>query len=297
MQQIRLKAYGKVNLCLDIVGKRDNGYHDLRMVMQTVNLYDSIYMKKSENPGITLTSNVSWLPCDEGNLAWRAAKLLTDEFAVTEGVEISLYKYLPVAAGMAGGSADCATVLFGMNRLFELGLSRQELMVRGLTLGSDVPYCLMRGTALAEGIGEQLTRLPDVPSCPVLIAKPPVSVSTKEVYQKFRLPEVREHPDVNGMVRAIREGNLDGICSRMGNVLETVTERDYPVIRELKDRMKVAGAANALMSGSGPTVFGLFPENAKAAERAKEEILGSGLARQVYVTEFFPMKSTVQEVE
>ncbi|MBE5922322.1 MAG: 4-(cytidine 5'-diphospho)-2-C-methyl-D-erythritol kinase [Lachnospiraceae bacterium] len=286
MEQIKLKAYGKINLGLDVVRRREDGYHEVRMVMQTVGIYDSIYLTKKDTPGITLKCNLSFLPVDEGNLAYRAAKMLMDEFDVKEGVEISLRKYLPVAAGMAGGSTDCAAVLFGVNRIFHLGLTKRQLMERGVKLGADVPYCLMRGTALAEGIGEKLTRLPDVPQCPVLIAKPPISVSTKFVYENLHANELTWHPDIDGMVAAIHAGDLTGICSRMENVLETVTEKEYPVISQIKDCMKQSGAYNSIMSGSGPTVFGLFPDEA-TAEKARQEILKKELARQVYLTNFF----------
>src|SRR5699024_7613915 len=185
MERIQLKALGKINLGLDVLGRRENGYHDVRMIMQTVYLYDEVTLEKRKEPGITVASNLVFLPTDESNIAFRAAKILLDEFGEKHGVSITLKKHIPVAAGMAGGSADAAAVLFGMNRLFGWKLSEKELMERGVTLGADVPYCIMRGTALAEGIGEKLTRLPAMSKCHVLIAKPPISVSTKMVYEKL----------------------------------------------------------------------------------------------------------------
>lgn len=283
MEKLVLKSLGKINLGLDVLGRRENGYHDVRMVMQTVYLYDQIILTKTKKPGIALETNLFFLPVDENNLAYRAAKLLMDEFQIKEGVHITLEKHIPVAAGMAGGSSNAAAVLFGINRMFSLGLSTEELMKRGVTLGADVPYCIMRGTVLAEGIGEELTPLPAMPKCYVLIAKPPISVSTKLVYEKLDSHEIENHPDIDGILEGLEEGNLEKIASRMGNVLEKVTIEEYPVIAKIKDLMKENGALNAMMSGSGPTVFGLF-DNKEVARAAADKIRKSQLAKQVYVT-------------
>lgn len=283
MEKLMLKSLGKINLGLDVLGRRENGYHDVRMVMQTVYLYDQITLTKTKKPGIALETNLFFLPVDENNLAYRAAKLLMDEFQVKEGVHISLEKHIPVAAGMAGGSSNAAAVLFGINRMFSLGLSTEELMERGVTLGADVPYCIMRGTVLAEGIGEELTPLPPMPKCYVLIAKPPISVSTKLVYEKLDSHEIENHPDIDGILEGLQEANLKKIASRMGNVLEKVTIEEYPVIAKIKDMMKEHGALNAMMSGSGPTVFGLF-DNKEVARAVADKIRKSKLAKQVYVT-------------
>ena len=283
MYKLELKALGKINLGLDVLGRRENGYHDVRMVMQTLYLYDQIKMEKTKKPGIELNTNLFYLPLNENNLAYRAADLLMKEFEIKEGVKITLEKHIPVAAGMAGGSSNAATVLFGMNRMFSLGLSQQELMDRGVTLGADVPYCIMRGTVLAEGIGEILTPLPAMPKCHVLIAKPPISVSTKLVYEKLDSHEITEHPDIDGILKGLKERNLKKIASSMGNVLEKVTIEEYPVIEEIKNVMKKSGSLNAMMSGSGPTVFGIFDEKDRA-KRAARRIREQQLAKQVYVT-------------
>lgn len=283
MDKLELKALGKINLGLDVLGRRENGYHDVRMVMQTLYLYDQIKMEKTKKPGIELNTNLFYLPVNENNLAYRAADLLMKEFEIKEGVKITLEKHIPVAAGMAGGSSNAATVLFGMNRMFSLGLSQQELMDRGVTLGADVPYCIMRGTVLAEGIGEILTPLPAMPKCHVLIAKPPISVSTKLVYEKLDSHEIIEHPDIDGILKGLKERNLKKIASSMGNVLEKVTIEEYPVIEEIKNVMKKSGALNAMMSGSGPTVFGIFDDKDRA-KRAARRIREQQLAKQVYVT-------------
>ena len=216
-------------------------------------------------------------------LVYKAAKLLMDEFDIRQGVDMNLTKFIPVAAGMAGGSSDAAAALVGINRMFQLGLTKRQLMERGVQIGADVPYCVMRGTALAEGIGEKLTSLPGVPMCYVLIGKPGINVSTKFVYGNLHLDEVTEHPDINGMVEAIRNHDLYGITDRMGNVLESVTCPAYPVIDEIKAQMMKNGAVNAMMSGSGPTVFGIFDDPDKA-EFARDQLKISGLSKQTFLT-------------
>ena len=294
---LELKAYGKINLGLDVVRKREDGYHEVRMIMQTVNLYDKITMDKTSEPGIRTETNLPYVPDGEGNLAYRAAKLLLDEFDIQEGVTIRIKKCIPVAAGMAGGSTDAAAVLVGINRMFGLGLSKRELMKRGVKLGADIPYCIMRGTALSEGIGEILTELPPPPQCHIVLAKPQVSVSTKAVYGKLRANELtpEQHPDIDGMRDAIENGNLDGVIERLGNVLELVTIPDHPEIGTIKEIMMAEGAAGALMSGSGPTVFGIFKDadSAKRAYDALKKAEGGRLTRQVYLTRFFNQKKTV----
>lgn len=283
MDRLDLNALGKINLGLDVLGKRENGYHDVRMVMQSVYVYDRISVEKKREAGIELSTNLGYLPVNENNLAYKAAKLLMDEFSIREGVRIHLEKHIPVAAGMAGGSSDGAAILHGLNRMFELGLSKEDLMKRGVELGADVPYCIMRGTALAEGIGEILTPLPKIPKCFALIAKPPIIVSTKTVYEKLDALEIVDHPDIDGIIAGLEEGNLEQICACMGNVLEKVTIEDYPVIEEIKKLMKENGAINAMMSGSGPTVFGIYKER-KKAKAAGDKIRALGLAKQLYVT-------------
>ena len=290
-KRLNLKAYGKINLGLDVLRKREDGYHEVRMIMQTVGIYDKIELSLQEKPGITVETNLYYLPNNENNLVYRAADLLMKEFKTEGGVHINLKKFIPVSAGMAGGSSDAAAVLVGLNRMLGLGLTREQLMERGVKIGADVPYCIMRGTALSEGIGEILTRLPPVPQCQVLIAKPGISVSTKFVYGNLHADRLKqgEHPDIDGMAEAIRRKDLQGIAGRLGNVLETVTVPAYPVIQEIKDTMADYGALGSLMSGSGPTVFGLFTDK-KDAERAYEELRygkKSEIAKQVYLTDFY----------
>ena len=286
MDEISLKALAKINLGLDVLGKREDGYHEVRMVMQTIHLYDRVEIKKTRSPHIHVETNLYYLPVNEDNLVYRAAKLMKDEFQIKEGVRIVLQKFIPVAAGLAGGSSDAAAVLVGMNRIFNLGLKQNKLMELGLKIGADVPFCIMRGTALAEGIGEKLTALPPMPKCPVLIAKPAISVSTKAVYEGLKLYDGMEHPDIDGVMEGIQQKDLKGVASHMGNILETVTIPMYPVIEDIKKLMLENGALNAMMSGSGPTVFGLFDE-LETAKMAAAIVRQSGLARQVFVTEIY----------
>ena len=286
MKDISVKALAKINLGLDVVRRREDGYHEVRMIMQTIHLFDRLEISKNTSGQITMETNLAFLPTNENNLVCKAAKLLTDEFRIKDGVHVWLHKHIPVAAGMAGGSTDAAAVLYGMNRIFDLGLSKEELMERGVKIGADVPYCVMRGTALAEGIGEKLTKLPPMVKCPVLIAKPQINVSTKFVYENLKLDADTAHPDIDRLVADIREKNLTKIAADMGNVLETVTIPAYPVIAGIKENMLQNGAVNAMMSGSGPTVFGLFEKEADAVQ-AYEAMKRSGLAKQIYLTSIY----------
>ena len=286
MKDISVKALAKINLGLDVVKRREDGYHEVRMVMQTIHLFDRLEIKKNHSGRIAITTNLPFLPNNENNLVYKAAQLLMDEFQIKDGIDVKLHKHIPVAAGMAGGSTDGAAVLYGMNKLFDLGLSRQDLMQRGVRLGADVPYCVMRGTALAEGIGEELTALPPMVKCPVLIAKPQISVSTRFVYENLKLDETTPHPDIDRLVEDIKNKDLQAIAGDMGNVLETVTIPNYPVIAQIKEHMMEHGAVGAMMSGSGPTVFGLF-DNEAAAVSAYEAMRGTDLAKQVYLTSIY----------
>lgn len=286
MDKISLKALAKINLGLDVVRRREDGYHEVRMIMQTIHLFDRVNIEKTSEPGIKIKTNLSYLPVNENNLIYKAGRLLMDEFDITEGVSVDLDKRIPVAAGMAGGSTDAAAMLYGMNKMFRLGLSMQELKDRGVKIGADVPYCLMRGTALAEGIGEKLKSLPPMIKCPVLIAKPQISVSTKFVYENLKLDGKVNHPDIDQLIKDIKAKDLQGVCDHMGNILETVTIPNYPIIAEIKKNMIENGAAGAMMSGSGPTVFGLF-DDAEKAKQAYKAMKKSGLSRQTYLTDIY----------
>lgn len=283
---LQLKAYAKINLGLDVLGVREDGYHEVKMIMQTVKLFDKLTFHLLDEDVIRIRTNLGFLPVNENNLVYKAVKLLKDTYHIQKGMDIDLFKCIPVAAGMAGGSTDCAAALVGASKLFGLHLDKQTLMELGVSLGADVPYCVLRGTALSEGIGEILTPLPPIPDCYILIAKPPVSVSTKFVYEHLDAQKNIEHPDIDGMVEAIKKGNLKGITSRFGNVLESVTIPEYPVIDDIKHIMLSNGAMNSLMSGSGPTVFGMFEDEEKARQVARM-IREKELSNQVYVVQPF----------
>ena len=289
MNTIMLKAYAKINLGLDVLGKREDGYHEVRMIMQTIRLYDKLNMKKLSKDEIVIKTNLAYLPTNENNLVYRAIQMIKEEFNIKQGIYVELQKHIPVAAGLAGGSSDAAAALIGMNRLFQLKLTTTDLMKRAIKLGADVPYCILGGTALSEGIGEVLTPLAPMPSAYVLIAKPPINVSTKYVYENLILNEQTNHPDIDGIMEAINSKDLRGVTSRLSNVLESVTIDRYPIIQEIKDKMIEFGAMNALMSGSGPTVFGIF-EDLNLAKKAFYQLKIQGKAKQIYLTDIFNRK-------
>jgi 4-diphosphocytidyl-2-C-methyl-D-erythritol kinase len=286
MESITLNAPAKINLALDVTGKRDNGYHDVRMIMQQIDLCDEITITKNvigTDRQISIETDTEELPLNEDNLIYKAASLIMEECSIDEGVSISLKKRIPIAAGMAGGSTDAAAVLKGMNILFDAGLSDLRLRELGVRIGADIPYCIMGGTALSEGIGEILTPLKPMPGCTILIAKPTTGVSTKYVYTKLDSVGVNKHPDIDGMIEAIDKGDIGGISTRLMNVLENVTVEKCPVIKEIKRLMLEGGASGALMSGSGPTVFALFDDR-EEAKACAEIIEKAGIAGFITVT-------------
>lgn len=282
---IKEKAYAKINLGLDVLRRRPDGYHEVKMIMQTVDICDDLTFEQSAEPGVHLEIEGADLPADGDNLICRAAALLMEAGKIAEGVQITLKKRIPIAAGMAGGSADAAAALRGLNRLFGLEYTAQALRELGVKLGADIPYCIGGGTMLSEGIGEILTALPAPPACHLVVAKPDIDVSTAFVYGNLKADSLPFHPDIDGMAGALAQGDLRGITDRMGNVLETVTEKAYPVIAELKAQMKELGAQNALMSGSGPTVFGICTKK-ETAERIAAAVRESNPACAVFVTAF-----------
>jgi 4-diphosphocytidyl-2-C-methyl-D-erythritol kinase len=289
MNTIMLKAYAKINLGLDVLGKREDGYHEVRMIMQTIRLYDKLNMKKINKDEVIINTNLTYLPTNENNLVYKAVQMLKDEYNLKQGICVDLQKHIPVAAGLAGGSSDAAAALIGMNRLFQLKLTKKDLMERAVKLGADIPYCILGGTALSEGIGEILTPLDPMPCAYILIAKPPINVSTKYVYENLKLDEQTIHPDIDGIMEAIGKKDLCGVSNRLSNVLESVTIEKYPVIQEIKDTMMRYGAMNSLMSGSGPTVFGVF-QDLNLAKKAFYQLKVQGKAKQIYLTDIFNRK-------
>ncbi len=286
MDSILLKARGKINLTLDVVGKRENGYHDLRMIMQTINLFDTLYIRKTKVPGIRLRANYSWLPTDEKNIVYRAVQVFFDQLGQDVGVSIELTKRIPVAAGLAGGSTDAAAALIGLNRLFNTKYDMQKLMEMGFKLGADVPFCILRGTVLAEGIGEELTPLPSMPYTHVVLVKPPISVSTAIVYKNLDINTISQRPDTEAVIQAIKDKDVHTIARNMVNVLEGVTIPMYPIIEDFKQDLMRHGAIGAMMSGSGSTVFGLFESKEKAYAAAGYFKLQRNV-RDVYITTTF----------
>ena len=288
MDKIELKAYGKINIGLDVIRKREDGYHDLDMIMQTVGVYDDVIISREDGTQtyeIEVSTDADILPNDKGNLAFMAAKVLMEAYDIKSKVKIHINKRIPIAGGMAGGSADCAAVLRGVNKLFQLGLTDEQLHEYGVKLGADVPYCIVGGTKRAQGIGEILTDLPTPPKCYVIIAKPDAFVSTKFVYSHIRPAQIENHPDIDGIIESIKAGDLYGMCEKIANVMEDVTIPEYPIIQKVKDILKSNGAVNALMSGSGPTVFGIYDDEEKA-KQSMDALSGKEFVSQLYLTKF-----------
>ncbi len=291
MDKLKYKARAKINLGLDVKGRMSNGYHEVKMIMQTVDIYDELEFKKGKNPDIILSvESHDELGNISNNLIFRAAKLMKEYYGIKDGIEIHLRKRIPVAAGMAGGSTDAAATMLAMDEMFGLECGREKLMELALRLGADIPYCIMGGTALAQGIGEKLTPLPKPPEASLLVVKPPLMVSTKWVYDTLDAGITKNHPDIDGMLEAIKRGDLDGIASRMGNVLENVTGHKYGIISDIKNLMIEKGALNALMSGSGPSVFGIYrqkQEAENAAEYIKHAMKDKKMHAEIFVTRFY----------
>ncbi|HEX2945344.1 MAG TPA: 4-(cytidine 5'-diphospho)-2-C-methyl-D-erythritol kinase [Clostridia bacterium] len=268
MAVLEIPAHAKINLSLDVLGKRPDGYHELRMIMQTVELHDTVRLETTEETAITLKCGSRFVPEDSTNTAWKAAALLMDRYGIKGGVRINIIKRIPVAAGMAGGSADAAAVLRGMNKLFSLGLGGDTLRELGRLVGADVPYCIEGGTRLAEGTGERLTALEDFGGVDILLVKPGIGVSTAWVYGNLKADEIRdeERPDTDTLIQALTERDIDTLAHNMKNVLERVTIPRHGIIREAKERLMELGALGSMMSGSGPTVFGIFRDAGSASE-------------------------------
>jgi 4-diphosphocytidyl-2C-methyl-D-erythritol kinase len=261
--RISVKAPAKINLTLDVLAKRPDGYHEVEMVMTTVDLADRVDLTLREDGEITLDCSASFVPDDIRNHAYKAAVLLKERYQVRQGVRLYIDKQIPVAAGLAGGSSDAAATLRGLNQLWNLGLSLDELAEIGAEIGSDVPFCVYGGTALAKGRGEQITHLGTPAPCWVILAKPPIGVSTPDVYGNLRVDKIDNHPDTRQMLQAISEQDFSLMCQSLGNVLENVTLSLYPQVRQIKELMIASGADGVLMSGSGPTVFALVQKEAK----------------------------------
>lgn len=289
MKEIKLKARAKINITLDIIGKRDNGYHDVEMIMQTINLFDRLLLRKIKKNKISIKTNLSYLPVDERNLVYKIINYMKETYHIEEGVFVNLYKMIPVAAGLAGGSSDGAQAILGMNQLFDLNLPMDEMLEIGSKFGSDIPYCMIQGTALATGLGEKITLLEDFPEMHVLILKPKFSMSTQVVYQNFELDKVEVHPKTDLLIEAIKNQDRDLICNSLVNVLETVTPKIHPEIDDIKIKVKKLGANGVLMSGSGPTVYALF-KNEKTAFNALKQFKKEKTMQFTYLTTIYNRK-------
>lgn len=277
---MEVKAYAKVNLSLDVVGKREDGYHLLRMLMQTIDLYDVIKIEKIDN-GIEIRCNKHYVPTDNRNIAYRAAESFIKEFSIKEGVRIYIEKNIPVSAGLAGGSTNGATVIKSMNKLFQVNAPIEKLCNIGVNIGADIPFCIYGGTALCEGIGEKITPLPRFKNHILVLVKPNFGVSTKEVYGAISLNKIHRHPNTKVLIKAIEEDNVKFISENMKNVLENVTLNKHKILRNIKGDIVKMGALGALMSGSGPTIFGIFDDMLKA-QRCYEYLKES--FNEVYIT-------------
>ncbi|MBN1037493.1 4-(cytidine 5'-diphospho)-2-C-methyl-D-erythritol kinase [Clostridium sp. ZS1] len=280
---MNIKAYAKINISLDVIGKREDGYHLLKMIMQNIDLYDIVQVEKIPN-GIKLKCNKPYVPTDERNLAYKAAKLFKETYNIKSGIYINIEKNIPVSAGLAGGSTDAAAVLKIMNKMFNINVPQSELMNLGLKLGADVPYCICGGTALCEGIGEKVTKLKPFRDKILVVVKPPFGVSTKEVYKAFDLSKVIFHPKTNELISNIEKNNIDFIVNNMKNLLENVTLGRYKIISTIKEEINTCGALGSMMSGSGPTVFGFFDDMLKAQkcyEKMKEKYVDVFITRTI----------------
>lgn len=279
------EAYAKINLGLDVVGVLENGYHEVKMVMQNVGIHDTLTFEKRTDNLITMESDSQNIPLDEHNLIYKAVMLLRQLTQNETGIHVKLTKRIPIAAGMAGGSTDAAATLLGVNELLELGLTKEQIMKESVRIGADVPYCVLGQTALSEGIGEILTPIAKPKNAHLVVAKPDIDVSTPHVYKKLDEKQGYAHPDIDGMVASLEAQDLDGVISRLGNVLELVTIEEYPVVAQIKAVLLENGAKGALMSGSGPSTFGIFAD-LKEAQAAAQAVRDAHLASQVFVTEF-----------
>ena len=287
MQQAKITAYAKINLVLDVLRKREDGYHEVAMVMQSVDLSDTILLKEAERNW--LITNNRYIPANMNNLAMRAVTLMQREFPRhVPRLEVTLEKQIPVAAGMAGGSADCAAVILGINKLCNLGLTQKEMEVLAAQLGSDIPFCISGATALATGRGERMEPLPPCPTLHLVLVKPPFGVSTPKVYNNLRVDEITEHPDVDACIKGLERGDKAQILSALGNVLEQSTFELQPKVKSIKEGMQACGCDHVLMSGSGPTVFAAFEEAEQAQQyynKLKRQYPGAILTRTIQETQ------------
>lgn len=288
MKKIQIKSRAKINLSLDVIGKRPDGYHDVEMIMQQIDLFDIVTIEETEGNEIIITSRCPFIPQDSNNIAYKAAALIKECFNITEGIHINIDKNIPVAAGLAGGSTNAAAVLLGLNDMWQLNLTLEELMELGAKIGADVPFCILGGAAYAEGIGEKLTPIEGLKNVWLVVAKPSISISTAEVYKQLDMTKLTDRPNSELLLEAVASGDLNVLAKNMCNVLETVSEIRFPVIKEIKNKFLEYNAIGSMMSGSGPTVFGLF-KNYERAKSAYENL--SILYKQTYLVQTYSRRN------
>lgn len=281
MNYIQLKCRAKINLSIDVLGKRTDGYHLVEMIMQTIDLFDIIKIFSLEEDKIVIESNSNDIPLDSSNIVYKAVDLIKEKFNIKKGAKIYIEKNIPIAAGMAGGSSNAAAILVGLNKIWELNLNQNELKDLGLQLGADVPFCIEGGASLAENIGEQLTKIDGLPQDTfILVCKPELFVSTKDIYEAIDSKIIDKRPDNKLLIKLLEENNVRQLSREMYNVLEEVTKEKYPVIEEIEKIMMDNNALGSMMSGSGPTVFGIY-DTREEAEKCKNILLKK--FKQVYV--------------
>lgn len=291
MNYIYLKARAKINVGLDVLRKREDNYHEIRTIMQTINLYDNLFIKRNRfTDKIILDCNLNWLPTNEKNLAYKAAQYMKERYNIKDGIYIELQKNIPISAGLAGGSADCAATLIGIRRLFKINIPQKEILKIGKSLGADVPFCILRGTALSENIGDKLTKLPNHPNILVLVVRPTINVSTAGVFNKLDLKNIKERPNIDLIIKHIKSKNIKGITSNFCNVLETVTAEEYPIIKTIKNTMMQNNALGSLMSGSGPSVFGYYKNIIDIKKTIKEIKMVDYRIKEIFITTIYTPK-------
>lgn len=283
MKEIRCIANAKINLGLDVIRKREDGYHDLKMVMDTIGLHDKIRLKKTANTEVHLKTNVPYLPTDNRNLVVRIIEEMKKVYGIKDGIFVDLYKVIPVGAGLGGGSADAAATIRSMNTLFDLGLSLDTMLEIGLKFGADIPYCIEGGAMLAEGVGERLTPLEKTIILDLVVVKPKVSVSTPYIFKNLRVDAIENHPNIDGLIKGLQSQQRQEVAMNLGNVLEDVTFTGYPQVAEVKKAITLSGAEGALMSGSGSAVFGIY-NSAEACQEAARVLKKHPLIKNVFVT-------------
>ncbi|MCD5414488.1 MAG: 4-(cytidine 5'-diphospho)-2-C-methyl-D-erythritol kinase [Clostridiales bacterium] len=284
MKSVQLTARAKINLSLDVMKKRYDGYHEVKMIMQQIDLYDIVTLTENDRQTINIRTECEYIPTDEKNIAYQAAELLKEKLDISKGVDIRIEKNIPVAAGLAGGSSNAAAVLLGLNRLWDLHLTTKELMLWGVEIGADVPFCVLGGAALAEGIGENLTPIRGLENVWVVISKPSFSVSTEGIYKQLDLSKLKQRQDIYVLIDAVERGDLVKLSKNMFNVLEEVTALKHPIIKQIKKKMLEYNAIGSIMSGSGPTVFGIY-KNYERAKSARDNLLK--LYKQTYITQSY----------